>query len=89
MSAWKRQRPMFVPPPQGDALSHGMAMVAVPVVFGLVGALIDRAVGTAPMFLLVLALFGVAGSFASAFYRYDRRMAQASEGKPWTRRRAA
>jgi hypothetical protein len=34
----------------------------------------------------VLVTFGVVGAFASAYYRYEARMAQHDEGKPWTRR---
>ena len=86
MSARQRQRPMFIPPPQGDALSHGLAMVTAPVVFGLLGALLDSRVGTGPLFLLLFAIFGVAASFASAYYRYVQRVTTADAGKPWTRR---
>jgi hypothetical protein len=38
--------------------------------------------------LLAFAAFGVAGSFASAFYRYDRKIKTHEAGKPWTRRAA-
>jgi F0F1-type ATP synthase assembly protein I len=66
-----------------------MAMVAAPVTFGLLGALVDSQTDTGPLFLILFAFFGVAGSFASAFYRYDSRIARQNEGKPWTRRSAA
>ena len=39
------------------------------------------------MFTALLATLGVIGSFASAYYRYEARMAEHDEGKPWTRRR--
>jgi hypothetical protein len=86
MRAQVRQRLQKVPPPHGDALSHGMAMVAAPVTFGLIGAFVDSKAGTGPLLLILFALFGVAASFASAFYRYDSRIARHNEGKPWTRR---
>lgn len=63
-----------------------MALVAFPALLGLLGAWIDSRTDTRPVFLLVLAALGVIGSFASAFYRYDARMAEHDEGKPWTRR---
>ena len=63
-------------------------MVAVPVLFGLVGSVLDGRIGTAPIFLLVFAAFGVAGAFASAFYRYEARITRQEAGKPWTRRNA-
>ncbi|MEX0666576.1 MAG: AtpZ/AtpI family protein [Acidimicrobiia bacterium] len=86
MNARHRQRPMLVPPPSGDALSHGLAMVTAPVVFGLIGAFLDSRVGTGPIFLLLFAVFGVAASFASAYYRYEYRVTHDEAGKPWTRR---
>jgi len=38
--------------------------------------------------LLAFALFGLACSFASAYYRYSQRMAAQQEGKPWARRQS-
>jgi F0F1-type ATP synthase assembly protein I len=86
VSAKSRRRVTLNPEPSNDALSHGLAMVAVPVVFGLLGSLLDGRIGTAPVFLLVFAAFGVAGAFASAFYRYEARINRQEAGKPWTRR---
>ena len=63
-----------------------MALVAFPALLGLLGAWIDSRTDTRPLFLLVLAALGVIGSFASAFYRYEARMAQHDDGKPWMRR---
>jgi len=89
MNARHRQRPRFVPPPSGDALSHGLAMVTAPVVLGLIGAFLDSRIDTQPIFLLAFAVFGVAASFASAYYKYVARVAHDEAGKPWTRRRAS
>ena len=83
-----RERLRNIPPPQGDALSHGLAMVAVPTILGLLGAWFDSLAGTSPVLLILFAAFGVAGAFASAFYRYDRKISQQEVGKPWTRRAA-
>jgi positive regulator of sigma E activity len=62
-----------------------MAMVAVPLVLGLAGAWIDSRLGTSPIFVIALAAFGIACSFASAYYRYERRVADHDAGKPWAR----
>ncbi len=75
-----------IPTAENDAFSYAVAMVIVPVLFGLLGAWIDSRAGTAPLFLLVLAAFGAACSFTSAYYRYERRIARHDEGKPWARR---
>ena len=75
-----------VPTAENDAFAHAGAMVLFPVALGLLGAVIDRALGTHWVFTALLATLGVIGSFASAYYRYEARMAQHDEGKPWTRR---
>lgn len=80
------QRRISAPPASGDALSHGLAMIVAPVSFGALGWWIDTRLGTSPILLLALAAFGVAASFASAYYRYEQRIARHEDGKPWTRR---
>ncbi len=74
------------PGSNNDALSHAVAMVMEIVLFGVLGAWIDSRAGTRPLFLLVGGVLGVLGAFASAYYRYERRMADHDAGKPWTRR---
>jgi F0F1-type ATP synthase assembly protein I len=69
-----------------DALSQAFEFAAGPVVMGLIGWLIDLAVGTAPWFLVIFAVFGVVGSFVAFYYRYQAQSARLDEGKPWTRR---
>ena len=69
-----------------DGLSQAIEFAAGPVVMGFIGWLIDRSAGTAPFFLVVLALFGVIASFVSFYYRYRAQTARQDEGKPWTRR---
>ena len=75
-----------VPAKNEDPLAHALALVAFPTFLGAVGALLDSLLGTGPILLLVLAVGGVVASFASAFYRYDRKIARHETGKPWTRR---
>ena len=75
-----------MPTSQNDALAHAGAMVLFPLVLGLFGAWLDRVLGTGWVITAVLVALGVIGSFASAYYRYEARMAEHDEGKPWTRR---
>ncbi len=57
-----------------------------PVLFGLLGAFLDSKLGTSPLFLLVLGLFGVLAASVTAFYEFRGRMERLDEGKPWARR---
>jgi positive regulator of sigma E activity len=86
-SALRTMRYRGAPSAENDALSHGMAMVAVPVLFGFLGYLLDGQLGTGWIFVVLFAAFGVTCSFGSAYYRYERRIAEHDEGKPWTRAR--
>jgi F0F1-type ATP synthase assembly protein I len=69
-----------------DGLSQAFEFAAGPVVMGAIGWLVDLATGTAPLFLIVLAVLGIVGSFVSFYYRYQAATAKLDEGKPWTRR---
>ncbi len=76
------------PPPENDALSHAVAMVLFLVLAGLLGAWLDSLAGTGPILLLLFGAIGAVGAFASAYYRYEARMAGHNADKPWTRRAA-
>jgi F0F1-type ATP synthase assembly protein I len=69
-----------------DGLGQALSLVVGPVLFGLVGWLIDRALGTGPLFVLALGLFGFLGAVVALYYRYQAAMARDEEGKPWNRR---
>jgi len=75
-----------IPTASNDAFSYAVAMVLVPVLLGLLGAWIDSRLGTSPLCLLLFGAFGVACTFASAYYRYESKIARQDEGKPWNRR---
>lgn len=81
-------RRLDVPSANEDALSHGIALVVAPLAFGLLGIWIDHQVGTRWVFAAVLAAFGLFGSVASLYYRYEQRISRLDEGKPWTRKAA-
>jgi F0F1-type ATP synthase assembly protein I len=58
----------------GSALARGFDIAITPVVFGLIGWLIDRWAGTSPGFTIGLAAFGVTGMFVRLWLGYDREM---------------
>jgi len=86
VSAWKYRG---VPSAEDDAISLAMSLVAVPVVFGLLGWWLDNLLGTGPVLLMALAALGVACSFAGAYYRYEHKIARHDAGKPWARKQAS
>ncbi|MGK2947194.1 MAG: AtpZ/AtpI family protein [Acidimicrobiales bacterium] len=68
-----------------DGMARGIEIVVTPFVFGGVGWVLDGWFGTAPILAVVLGLFGAAGVFVKLKLGYDRQMAEAEAGKPWTR----
>ena len=70
-----------------DALGRGVDLALTPVVFGLIGWLIDRVAGTSPIFTIVVAAIGVAGTALKIKLGYDKEMA-AFDDTPATRPRA-
>lgn len=83
-----KARRVAIPSAEDDALSRGVALVAAPVCFGLLGYWIDSMVGTGWVLAAVFATFGVLGSVTSLYCRYEARIARLDEGKPWMRRSA-
>jgi F0F1-type ATP synthase assembly protein I len=72
----------------GDGLQQAFELVMTPAIFGVLGYLVDRWLGTVPVFTLVLA-FGVLGYEAwKLITAYGADMAAAEEGKPWNRNRS-
>ena len=72
----------------GDGMSHAFELVATPLVFGGIGLLVDRLAGTSPVFVVVLGLFGVVGTFARFWYGYDAEMRSHEAEARWARRDA-
>lgn len=64
----------------GDALSTAFEMVATPALFAFFGLLVDRAVGTTPLFTLLFMSIVLAYVSWKVFKRYEQRM-QAFESK--------
>lgn len=56
--------------------SGAYELVLSAVVFGLIGFLIDRQIGSTPVFLLIFSIAGLAGATISLYYRYKHRIAE-------------
>lgn len=57
-------------------------MALVPVLLALAGLALDRWLGIVPVLTIGLAVFGMAGSFARAYYAYNERMEQDDRERP-------
>mgnify|MGYP000368436904 CR=1 FL=1 len=67
----------------GNALGLAVEMVGTPMIFGLLGWLLDRWLGTSPVFTLVLFLFGIVGMAVRTYYAYVEKMKREEAGTPW------
>jgi F0F1-type ATP synthase assembly protein I len=67
----------------GNALGLAVEMVGTPMIFGLLGWLLDRWLGTSPVFALVLFLFGIVGMAVKTYYAYAEKMKREEAGTPW------
>ena len=69
----------------GESFSRGIELALVPVVFGGIGWLVDRAAGTAPWCLIGFAVFGTVGLIVKMWLGYDRDMRKEEAAAVWTR----
>ena len=71
----------------GEALALAVEIVVTPLVFAAVGWLVDRALGTTPLFTIALGVLAAIGFAIRMYYSYNAAMDREEEGKPWTRSR--
>ena len=68
--------------------SHGSFELALaPAILALLGLWLDRTIGTVPLFTLLFAAVGIAGSFAKIYYQYRNSMAELERVRPVGRSR--
>ena len=70
----------------GNALALAIEMVMTPLLFALLGWALDRWLGTSPVLLIALALFGVVGMAVKTYYAYAEKMRQHEQEAPWAPR---
>ncbi len=69
-----------------DETTRGLELAFTPVVFGGIGWLLDRWLGTTPLLALVLAAFALVGTVAKMWFGYDARMRELESTGRWARR---
>jgi F0F1-type ATP synthase assembly protein I len=63
-------------PRSDDSFGRGMDIALTVAVFFAIGLVLDRWLGTTPLFMIVLTVLAVVGFFLSLKYRYDAAMTQ-------------
>ena len=69
-----------------DALGRGIDLALTPVVFGGIGWLLDRWLGTGPWLAIILGTVGILGTAVKIKLGYDKQMSTFDD-TPATRRR--
>jgi len=69
-----------------DGFTQAIELVATPVLFGLLGALVDLWIGTNRLFTVTFALVALVGAAVALYYRYQAQMEAHDEGRPWARK---
>ncbi len=70
---------------EDDAWSRAIELALTPVVAAGIGYLIDRVVGTEPIFTIVFLVLAVVGTFVKMYYAYDTKMKAHDAESPWGR----
>ena len=69
----------------GNGLSRAFELALTPAIFSGFGWLIDRWLGTTPLFMIVLLLFAVAGVGYMSWVRYEADMQARESEAIWNR----
>lgn len=64
-------------------MSRSFELAIAPMLFALLGLVIDRWVGTAPVFTVALAVLAMVGGFIRAYYEYAADMDREAAQRPW------
>jgi F0F1-type ATP synthase assembly protein I len=67
-------------------MARAFELVVTPLVFGLLGWLVDRWLGTGRLFALVLGLVAVIGMMLRMYFGYQVEMERHERGAPWAGR---
>ena len=71
----------------GEAMSRAFELAATPAIFAGLGWLLDRWLGTGPLFLIGFFLFAVADVSYMAWRRYEDEMQRHEAEAVWNRRK--
>lgn len=69
----------------GNAMGRGLELALTLAVMTGIGWLLDRAAGTAPLFIIVFSVIGFAGITVKLWLGYDLEMRKHEDGAIWNR----
>lgn len=67
--------------PSDDALGGGMEIALMVPIFLVLGWLLDRWLGTTPIFMIVMVVLGLIGVFCRLRYSYEEKMREHEEAR--------
>lgn len=67
----------------GDGFTLAFELVLAPAIFASIGLVFDHVLGTTPLVTVAMAILGLIGVVAKAYYTYEEQMRQQEEGRPW------
>ena len=67
----------------GNGFARAFELAVTPALFGFLGHLLDLALGTSPVFLVVFALLCVIGMGVRMYYGYDQAMREEEAKSIW------
>lgn len=70
----------------GDEQARGIELAVTPVLFGLLGWLVDGWLGTGVVFTVVLAALALLSTVVKIWFGYDAQMREHEASGPWARR---
>jgi hypothetical protein len=70
----------------GDESARGVELAVTPLVFGVLGWLVDGWLGTGPWLALAFAAFALVGTIAKMWFTYDAEMRALESTSGWARR---
>lgn len=67
----------------GNGMSRSFELAVAPAIFALFGLMVDRWLGTVPVFTVVLAVLAMVGGFLRTYYEYQAAMEREDAQRPW------